>query len=170
MVYVTTVLQSYTTVFGETNRDQKGDNNMCETKRLLLNIIPVCIYVISFIVKIILLFIFKIPAIESNIMIVEWLSLMFGLPIYYTIANCRNNFNKMSGQYNRKYDNILRYMIVVAIMMMEFFITIIPTWLRIDYVDNIGKSILILVAVTSIIVLTIAWFVRALVFYFQYKK
>lgn len=142
---------------------------MCKTKMLLLNIIPVCIYIVSFIVKIILMFIFKIPAIESNIMIVEWLSLMFGLPIYYTIANCRNNFNKMSGQYNRKYDNILRYMIVVAIMMMEFFITIIPTWLRIDYVDNIGKSILILVAVTSIIVLTIAWF-RILVFYFKCKK
>lgn len=139
---------------------------MRETKRLLLNIIPVCIYVISFIVKIILLFIFKIPAIESNIMIFEWLLLMFGLPIYYTVVNCRNNFE----QNERLYNNILRYIIVVGIMMLEFFITIIPTWLRLDHVDNIGRSILVLVVVTSIIVLTIAWFVRALVFYFQYKK
>ncbi len=144
---------------------------MCKIKKLLLNIIPVCIYIASFIVKIIFLFIFKIPAIESNIMIVEWLLLMFGLPIYYTIVNCRNNFEQNERLYNnRLYNNILRYMIVIGIMMLEFFITIIPTWLRIDHVDNIGRSILVLVVVTSIIVLTIAWFVRALVFYFQYIK
>lgn len=139
---------------------------MCKTKMLLLNIIPVCIYIGSFIVKIILLFIFKIQAIESNIMIAEWLLLMFGAPIYYVIINCRNSFEKNE----RLYNNILRYIIVVGIMMLEFFITIIPTWLRIDYVDNIGRSILVLVAVTSIIVLTIAWFIRMLVFYFKYKK